>query len=106
MKQRIRYTNIPWTVVENKGLNPRAKIIYGVIQGFAKGECRVTDAYLAELLNVSGRAIQKDLKMLKDLNLIYTKFRTNEGKVVGRTLFVKGQTTQSNEPKEDKDGWV
>lgn len=104
MAYKERYLNVPYSILTDVRLSSRAKLVYAFIQGFDRGDCRVTDVYLAELLNTSPRGIQRDIKQLKENDLVYTKFRTNDGKVVGRTLFVKGAKVQTTD--NTKDGWV
>ena len=95
-----RYINIPWTVVANQRISERSKIIYGIIQGYPSGKCRITDDYLVETLGCSPRAVQRALKELKDANLLYTRFRTKDGIIMGRTLHAKGNTVKSKKPKD------
>lgn len=109
-KKQERYLQVPYAILNRKDISERAKLIYALIQGFSKGECRVTDAYLSDLFNASPRAIQRDIKQLKDADLAWTRFRTIDKKIIGRTLYVKGVSVKKtqkwgDEPTKKTEEW-
>ena len=63
---------IPHSIFFSKKLNHRAKLLYGYL--LFNQETKIRDAELAEIFDVSTRAVQKDLKALKDNGYLTTNF--------------------------------
>lgn len=82
---------IPFSVLASKTLNPRDKILYGVILSLSKKEgfCWATNGFFAEKLDVSYKSTERSIKSLLGEGLITCEY-INDGKnKTQRKIYVK-----------------
>ena len=83
------FITVPALVVMEEELSGDEKILFGVILGLSRvdGYCRATNAYLAKLMRISDRSVQRNIASLKKAGFIDVEIiRDERGEVQERQL--------------------
>lgn len=92
------YINIPGKIVDDLKINSGAKILFGKIQSLShkEGFCWACNKYLAKLLGVSIRTVQRWIESLKENGYIKSEIIYKEGtkEVVCRKLLLNSMTSE------------
>ena len=87
------YIMIPYFVLK-KDISDKAKMVYGIVQGFFEGDCYVSNAWLAKRLKCSESVIKRTIKELKDAGLLFSTVKRTGLKITKRILTIP-KTKQS-----------
>ena len=106
--QRSTYSVIPARVRDDPALPPNAKLLYGELSALARreGYCWASNAYLARLLGVSDRSVERLLRQLRERGHIRTYWgRGGKGaQVEERRIWICGPSGQCVVPAGEWDG--
>lgn len=83
------FITVPTIVVMDEELSGDEKILFGVILGLSRadGYCRATNAYLAKLMKISDRSVQRNISSLKKSGFIDVEIvRDERGEVQERQI--------------------
>ena len=83
------FITIPTIVVMDEELSGDEKLLFGVILSLSRtdGYCRATNAYLAKLMRISDRSVQRNIAALKKAGFIDVEvLRDEKGEVQERQL--------------------
>lgn len=100
---------LPAHLLVNSSLEPNAKMLYGLIRNLTKiqGYCYATNKYLAQLMDVSERTIQRWIESLESEKYLEIEFLTTTPKAE-RRIFIsnnylkKPLISEENTPPHDK----
>lgn len=92
--QRSLYSVIPARVRDDNALRPNAKLLYGELSALtmAEGYCWATNAYLAELFELSPNTVAALVKQLKDRGHIQVEVERDQesNEVLRRKIWICG----------------
>ncbi|PJI09512.1 MULTISPECIES: helix-turn-helix domain-containing protein [Clostridium] len=106
--QRSYYAIIPANIRYDRRITPNAKLLYGEITALTneKGYCWASNAYFAELYNVSKTSISKWIKQLIDCEYLKSVVIYKEGtkEILNRylTILIGGIEEKLHTPIEEK----
>lgn len=89
MPQDSRYINIPYSILRNRRLSDKEKMLYGYIAGFFDGECVASNEYIGTIIGGSKRTIQRCLKSLIEKGFITKRLVFDNGVCIGRILRIR-----------------
>lgn len=93
-EKRAYYAVIPADVRYNKNLKDKAKLLYGELTALAneKGYCWASNAYFAELYEVSKSTISRLIKNLNEEGYINVELVYEGKEIVGRNIYINSAT--------------
>lgn len=107
-ESRSLYSVIPARVRDDRNLRPNAKLLYGELSALAQAEgyCWASNAYLAELFDLSPKTVESLLRQLRDRRHIQIEVErdpdTNE--VLRRKIWICGPPGSSVPPPLKNEG--
>ena len=86
-----QYINVPYKILKKKDISDKAKLIYGLVNGFFTGDFKAGNAFIGRTLGCSVRSVQRAVKELREANLILSEVVVEDGVVKGRILKIIGK---------------
>ena len=105
---RSLYSVIPARVRDDKELRPNAKLLYGELSALtmAEGYCWASNAYLAEIFDLSQNTVSQLIKQLSDRGHIISEVERNPEtkEVLRRKIWICGPAGTSVPPPPENGG--
>ena len=83
-----KYIHIPYPILRRKGLSDKAKMIYGLVQGFWDGDFHATANTISSIMGCSKRSVQRATAELVEAKLVFNKKVIEDGQTKGRILTI------------------
>lgn len=96
-----RFIAIPYKILGDSRLSQTEKMLYGFINGFAKGKCHAANGFISQTLSVSVSTVEKAIAKLDRLKLIHRSNRYNGGRCVGKVMSIFVDTRGTVSPVEN-----
>ncbi len=89
-KKKGNYIVIPFTITSRKDLSDKAKLVFGIVQGYWEGSFGASNAWIAKQLGCSEKTIQRAVQELKKKGIVICTLRYDDaGRVKGRIIKIK-----------------